>query len=94
MSAILVSITVDDFDHFRSVFETRGLELRRRHGSRGVRVLRHADDPERVALLFDWEADAFRGSLADPDVRASMQASGTLGPPAITYLEAPIELPA
>jgi heme-degrading monooxygenase HmoA len=94
MSPILVTITVDDFDHFRSVFETRGLELRRRHGSRGVQVMRHADDPERVALLFDWDADAFRGFLADPEVRASMQAGGTLGPPAITYLEAPSELPA
>jgi quinol monooxygenase YgiN len=94
MSTILVTITVDDFDHFRSVFETRGLELRRRHGSGGVRVMRHADDPERVCLLFDWDADAFRGFLADPDVRASMQAGGTLGPPAITYLEDPLELPA
>jgi hypothetical protein len=56
--------------------------------------MRHADDPERVCLLFDWDADAFRGFLADPDVRASMQAGGTLGPPAITYLEAPLELPA
>jgi hypothetical protein len=54
--------------------------------------MRHADDPERVALLFEWDHDAFRGFLADPDVRASMQASGTLGPPEITHLEDGLEL--
>ena len=94
MSYVLVTVTVDSFDHFRSVFSTRGQALRQRHGSGGAQILRHADDPERVALLFPWAADDFRAFLADPEVKASMQASGTLGPPQITYLEAPIALAA
>ncbi len=91
---ILVTVTVEDFDHFREVFETRGRALRERHGSQGVEILRHAEDPERVALLFTWAPDAFRAFLADPEVRASMQAGGTLGPPQVTHLDAPIALAA
>ncbi len=94
MSTILVTVQVEDFHRFLGVFSTRGLELRRRHGSRGVRVMRHADDPARVSLLFAWDADAFQEFLGDPEVRASMQASGTLGPPEILHLEDGLELSA
>lgn len=83
---ISVDITVESFDHFLQTFSTQGQALRLRHGSRGAEVLRHADDDERVTLLFDWDAAAFAGFLADPEVKASMLESGTLGPPRITYL--------
>jgi hypothetical protein len=56
--------------------------------------MRHADDPARVSLLFSWDADAFQGFLGDPEVRDSMQASGTLGPPEILHLEDGLELSA
>jgi heme-degrading monooxygenase HmoA len=94
MDTILVTLTVDSFDHFLQTFETRGLPLRERHGSRGARVMRHADDAERVSVLFDWDADAFAGFLADPEVQASMKAGGTLGPPQIQLLAHPVALAA
>lgn len=94
MQSILVHLTVESFDQFMSTFETRGLPLRERHGSHGARVMRHADDEERVTLLFDWDAAAFRAFLADPEVQASMRAGGTLGPPQVTVLDAPRALAA
>lgn len=89
MDTILVHLTVDSFDLFMETFETRGLPLRERHGCHGSQVFRHADDEERVSLLLDWDAEAFAGFLADPEVQASMRAGGTLGPPQITVLDAP-----
>lgn len=89
MNPILVTVTVDSFDHFLHTFETRGLALRQKHGSHGAQVMRHADDEERVSLLFDWEPAEFQAFLADPEVQASMRAGGTLGPPQIQFLDQP-----
>ena len=87
-TTIHVEVTVEDFDRFYEGFQTRGLPLRERHGSRGVTVLRHAGEPAKVSLIFDWSsAEAFRGFLADPDVKASMAKGGTLGTPRVSVLE-------
>jgi quinol monooxygenase YgiN len=95
MIHVLVQITVEDFERFWSGFQTRGLPLRQRHGSRGARVFRHADHANRVTILFTWESRAhLERFMQDPEVRASMQQGGTLGPPAITFLEQVGELEA
>jgi quinol monooxygenase YgiN len=95
MIHVLVQITVEDFDRFWSGIQTRGLPLRQRHGSRGARVFGHADQANRVTILFTWESRAhLERFMQDPEVRASMQQGGTLGPPTITYLEQVGELEA
>ena len=51
-------------------------------------------DPSTVYVLFDWESrEAFEAFRADPEVRASMAASGTLGPPEFTFLAASAHFP-
>lgn len=95
MISVLVQITVEDFDRFIDGFRTRGFALRQRHGSKRARVFRHADDPARVSILFDWESrQAMEGFLADPEVMASMKTGGTVGRPAIAYLDRADDLPA
>ncbi len=95
MQQIIVDVTVDSFDTFLTTFRDRGQALRGRHGSAGVRVFRHTDEPARVTLLFEWSsADAFRGFLADPEVQATMRSGGTVGPPRVTFVDAPLALPA
>jgi quinol monooxygenase YgiN len=48
-----------------------------------------------VTILFTWESRAhLERFMQDPEVRASMQQGGTLGPPTITYLEQVGELEA
>jgi heme-degrading monooxygenase HmoA len=91
---VLAEIEVEDFGRFLENFNTRGLRLRRRHGSHGARVLRHRDDPERVSVLFEWESEeAFRGFVKDPDVRESVRLGGAIGPPQIVFVDAVEELP-
>jgi heme-degrading monooxygenase HmoA len=95
MVHVLVEVTVEDFDVFFSGFESRGFPLRRRHGSRRSQIFRHADDPSKVSILFEWESrEGMEGFLGDPEVRESMKKGGTLGPPKITYLDRAGELEA
>jgi heme-degrading monooxygenase HmoA len=94
MIYVLAELEVDDFGRFLENFNTRGLRLRRLHGSHGARVLRHRDDPGRVSLLLEWESEeAFHGFVADPDVRESVRLGGAKGPPRVTFVDAVEDLP-
>ena len=94
MIHLLVEVEVEDFDRFLENFNTRGLRLRQRHGSRGARVFRHRADPHRVSLLLEWEGEeAFGAFLADPDVGETMRLGGAKGPPTVTAVDAVEELP-
>jgi heme-degrading monooxygenase HmoA len=94
MIQILAKVKIEELPRFLGVFATRGAQLRARHGSRGSRVFTVDDDPSTVYVLFDWESraafDAFR---ADPEVKASTGASGTVGPPEFTFLAATASFP-
>lgn len=95
MVHVLVQVTVEDFDTFYSGFESRGYPLREKHGSKGSRIFRHADDETKVSILFAWESrEAMERFLGDPDVRESMKKGGTVGPPTITFLDQAGELDA
>lgn len=77
MIQAMVRIQVEDFDRFWEGFQTRGFPLRQSHGSRGAQVLRHADDPHRVLLLFQWESrEAFDAFFDDPSVQESIKKGG------------------
>jgi hypothetical protein len=91
---ILTSVEVEDFDRFWATFSTRGLEKRREHGSRGARVLRRSDDPNRVHVLFDWDRDGFEAFLADPEAAGIMEAAGLKRPPEPAFVDAQEQLEA
>ncbi len=91
---ILVRVQFGQFEQFYAQFTGTGAELRRRHGSRGVRVFRDAGDEHRAWLLFDWDRGAFDAFRADPEVQASMRAGGATGPPEVFPLDVVAELEA
>ncbi len=94
MIHVLAEVRVEDFDRFLEGFNTRGLRLRQKHGSHGVRVFRHREDTKRVSLLLEWEGEeALKAFLADPDVRESMRLGGVVEPPEVTLLDPVEELP-
>ena len=73
----MVRIQVEDFDRFWEGFQTRGFPLRQSHGSQGSQIFRHADDPHRVTLLFQWESrEAFEAFFDDPNVKESIKKGG------------------
>jgi quinol monooxygenase YgiN len=87
MIQILAKVAIEDLPRFLGVFATRGARLRAKHGSHGSSVFSVDGDPALVYVLFDWESrEAFEAFRADPEVKASMAASGTMGPPEFTFL--------
>ncbi|HYF25304.1 MAG TPA: antibiotic biosynthesis monooxygenase [Baekduia sp.] len=95
MTTVIVSVTVEDLDRFEQTFRTRGYPLRRRHGSTSAVVLHDLADPLALTLVFRWSSrEAFEGFLADPEVQASMKASGAVAPPQVRYLEEVLSLDA
>lgn len=88
MIHVMVRVQVEDFERFWEGFQTRGFPLRQSHGSHGVQVLCHTDDPQRVTLLFQWESrERLQGFLDDPIVQESMKKGGAMGPPEVTVLD-------
>jgi quinol monooxygenase YgiN len=88
MINIMGQARYEDFDHFWSIFNERGAPLRKRHGSLGAHVYRHADDPNAVTILFEWESrERFEEFRADPEVLATIQSTNPVSPPAFTFLE-------
>ena len=89
MPYLLVVHKVQDYDRWRPYFDSdkprqQGAGLTVRH------VLRGADDPQEVVILFEAEdlgrARALAGS---EELRKIMQEAGVLGPPAMHFLETP-----
>jgi hypothetical protein len=72
---------VTDPDRFLEVFETIGAQKRRQHGCRGARVYFDPDDAHRVWSVFDWDAKAYEGFLADPEIPAIARELGIQAPP-------------
>jgi hypothetical protein len=95
MIRVLTQSEVRDFDTFWQIFQTRGLELRRRHGSYRARVFQEHGNPNAIRILYDWESpERFLHALEDPEVREAMQEAGLLAPPFFTFLDPVRELEA
>lgn len=85
---VLTKVKIGEFDQFWSVFSTKGAALRRVHGSKGARVLRNAEDPNEVWVLFDWERERFEQFLSDPKAREVMGEAGLQRPPEPVFVDA------
>lgn len=94
MVHILATVNIEELEKFISVFATRGAKMRAKHGNTGTRVFTVQDNPNEVRVLFIWESKAaFERFQNDPEVKATMQASGTLGRPKVVFLDLLAELP-
>lgn len=87
MPHVLASARVEDFEQFLSIFTTKGVEVRKEHGSRGTRLFRNSDDPNTVTIVFDFDHDAFRQFIASPEGQSVMQEAGIQGKPDILFLD-------
>ena len=94
MITVLGKVTLEDLPKFVGVFSTRGREMRTKHGCLGSRVYKSLDEENRAVVLLDWEShEAFEAFVNDPQVRETMQSSGTVGRPEFTLLEFVGEFP-
>ncbi|GAB3491264.1 hypothetical protein GCM10027341_04030 [Spirosoma knui] len=93
MIYILANIQIQVYAQFIAVFTAKGKEDRQRHGCQRTQVYT-TTDPNALVVLFDWSSrQDFDGFLADPSVKETMKASGTMGPPTFTFLDKVGELP-
>jgi hypothetical protein len=86
MPYIMVTHKVADYARWKSIFDADGAN-REIGGSKGGQLLRSADDPNEVVILFEWDLELARQDSQGEEVRAKMQAAGVLDPPEIFFLE-------
>jgi len=65
---ILATTTIDvgTYDHWWSVFSTKGTEKRKQHGSKGATVFRDPNESGRPWVLFDWDLEGWQTSSPTP----------------------------
>jgi len=83
---LLATTTVEDYDRFKEIFSTKGLEKRKEYGSKGATVFRDPNEEDRVWVLFDWDVEGFKNFAADPETPGIMQEAGHKGRPQIAEL--------
>src|SRR6266446_1056606 len=86
MSYVMVTHKVADYARWKPIFDADGAN-RQAGGSRGGQLLRSADDPNEVVILFEWDLEQARQYSQREALRAKMQEAGVLGPPEISFLE-------
>jgi len=82
----MVTHKVADYARWKPIFDADGAN-RQAAGSKGGQLLRSADDPNEVVLLFAWDLEQARQYSQKEEVRAKMQEAGVLDPPEISFLE-------
>jgi len=84
MVYINLRVNVADYDKWRAGFDANE-SSRKSAGSTGVnQYYRDVDNPNNVSLVLEWEAaDKAQAFLNDPNTKASMDAAGVTGRPAV-----------
>ncbi len=86
MPYVMVTHKVADYARWKPIFDADGAN-RQAAGSKGGQLLRSADDPNEVVLLFAWDLEQARQYSQKEEVRAKMQEAGVLDTPEISFLE-------
>ena len=72
----LATTTVEDFDRWLRIFSTTSATKRKQHGSKGSTVFRDPNQPDRVWVLFDWDAEGWQSFVSDPEVPPILKEAG------------------
>jgi hypothetical protein len=85
-SYALVRSKVANFESWKKAYDAH-LLVRQQFGLEEVQLLRGADDPNDIVLLFKVSSlDRAKAFMADPAVVEVMQKSGLVGMPDVTFL--------
>jgi heme-degrading monooxygenase HmoA len=86
MINVLIHHEVADYAGWKAVFDSN-LAWRHKHGERGYRIFRGAENANDLTLLFEWESlDSARAFLASDELKAKMASAGVKGPPQVRFL--------
>jgi len=85
-SYLLVRAKVQNFESWKKAFDAH-LPVRQEYGLAEERMLRGADDPNDLVLLFKAASlDRSKSFMSNPAVGEAMQKSGVVGKPDVTFL--------
>lgn len=94
MSYVLVRITVEDFEKWKTVFE-QAASLRQSYGSKGVRIFRSVDTPNEAVIVGEYQdLERARQLFQSEEFRAAIQRAGVTGRPEVSFLKEVAQLPA
>ena len=83
---ILATTKIDDLDTFVKIYETKGAEKRKLHGSKGSTVFQDPNESDRLWVLFDWDLEGWGNFASDPEVPGIMKEAGHQGRPQVGEL--------
>ena len=87
MQYVLVIHKVEDYEKWKSIYD-ENTDARTDNGSKGAHVLRNADNPNEVVILFEWDnLDNARKFYESQDLKDKMQGAGVMGKPEIRFLD-------
>ena len=87
MGMMIVRHKVKDYDAWRPVFDA-DMKAQEAAGLTRPRVLRSADDPNELVILFDdMETAAAKEFAASDELKQKMMAAGVIDQPTIYFLE-------
>jgi hypothetical protein len=85
-SYVLVRAKVRNFEAWKKAYDAH-LSVRKEFGLDEDRLLRNADNPNDVVLIFKASShDRAKAFLSDPGVIEAIQKSGTVGLPDVVFL--------
>jgi hypothetical protein len=85
-SYLLVRAKVQNFDSWKKAYDAH-LSVRQEYGLSEERLLRGADDPNDVVLLFKASSlDRAKAFMNNPAIGEVIQKSGVVGKPDVTFL--------
>lgn len=87
MTYLLATATVEDFDAWKSSFDSNE-SFRTEHGQRGYQVFRSLADRNEIVVLFDWDDQRDpRAFFTSEEMRTRLAEAGVKGVPEMSAVE-------
>jgi len=87
MHYVLVRHKVEDYNKWREIYDGN-MENRKDNGSKGAHVLRSADNPHEVVILFEWDdLNKARSFFESQDFKGKVKSAGIPDELDIYFLE-------
>lgn len=87
MSNIIVHHKVEDYSKWKPYFDEHS-SFRAQMGSKGAKVLRNANDPNDLFIIFEWDNTDNAKKFSNSDnLKDVMQKAGVKGMPDIYFVE-------
>ena len=87
MAHVIITHKVNDYSQWKKVFDDFA-DTRKDGGEKAYQVFQHADDPNNLTLVFEWDNKANAEEfLSSSELKSTMQRAGVAESPTIRYVE-------